>query len=202
MPEFSVIHIGILTGLTVLGVIAGWIMRGSRCNQEKEAVNAGWQEQIEAQRSEHQRLAEQNKSLMQQVSQYQASGKDASNRARELSDALKEAFERRDELQREIKEVRSSLESAVSERDRLQSGATSEAVLKDKDDKIFKLSRELENWQERLPPLIERFRARNEEAESLEAELAEANVRIDSLEQMVGSDQTRVEPVDPHSAAR
>ncbi|MDX1506948.1 MAG: hypothetical protein R3358_01630 [Woeseiaceae bacterium] len=196
MPEFTVIHIGIFTGLTVVGVIAGWIMRGNRCAQEKEAVNAGWQEQIEAQRNEHQRLADQNKSLMQQVSQYQASGKDATNRAKELSDALKEAFERRDELQREIKEIRSSLERVVGERDRLQSDVPAADVLKEKDDKIFKLSRELENWQERLPPLIERYRVRNEEAEQLEAELAEARLRIDALEQMVGSDQTRVEPVD------
>lgn len=199
MPEFTVIHIGIFTGLTVIGVIAGWVMRGNRCAQEKEAVNAGWQEQIEAQRTEHSRLADQNKSLMEQVSQYQASHKDATNRAKELSDALKEAFQRRDELQREIKEIRGSLERALSERDKLQSDTPSSDALKEKDDKIFKLSRELENWQERLPPLIERYRVRNEEAEQLEAELAEAHLRIDALEQMVGSEQTRVEPVDAHS---
>ena len=199
MPEITVIHIGLFTALTVIGVIAGWVMRGNRCAQEKDAVNAGWQEQIEAQRGEHQRLADQNKSLMEQVSQYQASHKDATNRAKELSDALKEAFERRDELQREIKEIRSSLERTVDERDRLQSDVPGSDVLKEKDDKIFMLSRELENWQGRLPPLIERYRVRNEEAEKLEAELAEANLRIDALEQMVGSDQTRVEPVAPDS---
>ncbi|MFQ5610348.1 MAG: hypothetical protein ACE5F8_08795, partial [Woeseiaceae bacterium] len=199
MPEITAIHIGLITVMTVVGIVAGWVMRGNRCAEEKEAVNAGWQEQFEAQRTEHGRIVDQNKSLMEQVSQYQASGKDATNRARELSEALKEAFERRDELQREIKEVRSSLQSAVAERNRAQSEAASADILKDKDDKIFNLSRELENWQGRLPPLIEKYRQRNEEAEQLEAELAEAKVRIDSLQQMLGPDQTRVEPVDSES---
>ena len=200
MPELSVTHIALLAVALLIGVVVGWIGRSKRSTSEKAAINAGWQEQLEAQRSEHQRLMEQNKSLMDQNSQYQASNKDAKMRATELSEALKEAFERRDELQRQIKDIRGNLELAVRQRDQLQhqarqSGGT-EAAIKDRDDKIFKLSRELENWQERLPPLIERFRQRNEDAERLEADLAAARERIDALESMVGSEQTRVEPVD------
>ena len=204
MPEISIVHIGLLTLAVVIGVVAGWVMRGNRCAQEKIAVNTGWQGQLEAQRSEHERLLGQNTSLMEQVNQYQASGKDATNRAKELSGALKEVFGKRDELQREIKDVRNTLESAVGERNKLQADIASQDVndgslsstLKEKDDKIFNLSRELENWQNRLPPLIDRYQVRNEEAKQLEAELDAARERIQELEATIESSQTRVEATD------
>jgi len=205
MPELTITHIVLLATAVIIGLAVGWVARGSRTAGEKQAINAGWQEQLEAQRGEHERLIQQNKSLMEQNSQYQASNKDGKNRAAELSEALREAFERRDELQRQIKEIRGNLESAVAERDQLRSSADArsqddvqhDAAIRERDDKIFKLSRELENWQERLPPLIERYRQRNEEAEQLEQDLEAARERIAALETMVGSEETRVEPVDP-----
>ena len=204
MPEITVTYIALLAGALIVGMVLGWLVRGNRTATEKAAINAGWQEQLKAQRNEHERLLKQNKSLMDQNSQFQASNKDAKMRASELSSALKETFERRDELQRQIKDLRSNLEVAVTERDRSQSDIANKvakadnesAAIKDRDDKIFDLSRELENWQDRLPPLIERYQKRNEEAESLEAELDAARERIAALDSMVGSDQTRVEPVD------
>ena len=225
MPEISVIHIAVLVIALIAGIVLGWVVRGSRSAGEKTAINLSWQEQLEAQRNEHERLLDQNKSLMDQNSQYQASNKDAKMRASELSDALRETFERRDELQRQIKDIRGNLEVAVSERDQLQSDMQSRAfkdenaaaLLQEKNDRIEKLSRELESWQDRLPPLIDRFRKRNSdadeleqelasiqekfgqrdaEAEQLERELAAAYARIAALEGMVGSEQTRVEPVD------
>lgn len=201
MPEISVIHIALFMAALVAGILVGWFVRGTRSRSEKEAINAGWQEQLQAQRSEHARLLDQNKSLMEQNSQYQASNKDAKMRASELSGALQEAFQRRDELQRQIKDIRGNLEVVVSERDQLQSRAADNdavaAAVRQRDEKIFKLSRELENWQDRLPPLIERFRQRNADAERLEKELEAAREHIAALESMVGSDETRVEPVSP-----
>ena len=200
MPEITVTHIIIVAGALIVGIILGWIVRGSRSVGEKTAINEGWQEQLEAQRGEHGRLLDQNKSLMDQNSQYQASNKDAKMRASELSDALKEAFERRDELQRQMKDVRGNLESAVSERDQLRNSTAAEDLsteLEKKDARIEKLNSELVNWQDRLPPLIERYQQRNAEAEALETQLADALEKIAALEGMVGSDQTRVEPVDP-----
>ena len=185
--------------------MAAWIIRGNRSEQEKAAVSLGWQEQIEAQRKEHDRLLMQNKGLMEQVSQFQASHTDAKNRAKELSIAVQEAFERRDELQREIKDIRSNLEVAVNERKQLQSdieaNSVGEDILRQKDERIDKLNHELANWQNRLPPLIERFRVRNEEAERIEQELAAARERIRELESaqdLARGDQTRIEAVhDP-----
>ena len=205
MPEITVIHIALLAIALLIGIVIGWFGRSSRTISEKTAINEGWQEQLAAQRNEHERLLDQNKSLMDQNNQYQASNKDAKMRAAELSGALKETFERRDELQRQIKDIRGNLEGAVAERDQLQNDMQSQAskddstsaLLAEKDERIEKLGRELENWQDRLPPLIERFRQRNAEAEELEQELNEARERMAALEMMVGSEQTRVEPVDP-----
>ena len=207
MPEITVTHIALLAAALLVGVIVGWIFRGNKGSSEKATINLGWQEQLEAQRQEHERLLDQNKSLMEQNSQYQASNKDSKMRASELSDALKEAFERRDELQRQIKDIRSNLESTVEERDQLQSemqnrGAEEDAslsTLQIRDQQIAKLAKQLEGWQERVPPLVERFRMRNAEAEQLEQDLAAARDQIEALEGMVGSDQTRVEPVDPEA---
>ncbi len=204
MPDITTAFIAFIAGSIAVGAVIGWITRGNRCAQEKIAVNEGWQRQLEAQRTEHERLLEQNRTLMEQISQLQASGKDATNRARELSDALKEAFERRDQLQRELKEIRSSLEQAVTQREQLQSEVKSSeerddstrAALQEKDDKIFHLGRELENWQNRLPPLIERFRERDNEAKQLEEELASARKHIDELECAADVSETRIEPVD------
>ena len=202
MPELNVIHIAIIAAMTVAGAIVGWVLRGNRSKNEKAAVNASWQEQMNAQRTEHDRLTEQNTALMEQVSQYLASNKDAKNRAKELSLAVQEAYSRRDELQREIKDVRGNLEVAMTERDQLQTNISSRegesASAADKDARIKKLQTELENWQNRLPPLIEKFRLRNEDAERLEADFEAANARIAELEASLESSETRVEPVsDP-----
>lgn len=204
MPELTVTHFGLMVGILVVGLILGWIFRGDRCAKEKMAVNASWQEQIESQQSEHNRLAEQNTSLMDQISQYQASHKDSANRARELSDSLKDAFARRDELQSKLKDMRGSLDVAVAQRDKLRSEldtsnarqSNASAQLKDKDDKIFRLSRELTTWQNRVPPLVEKFQERDQLANELEAQLLEANERIDALENAESPDHTRIEPVD------
>ncbi len=207
MPELSAIHIALMVATAVVGAIAGWVLRGKRAKQEKAAVSAGWQEQINAQRREGDRLIDQNKGLMEQVSQFQASHNDAKNRAKELSIAVQEAYSRRDELQREIKDIRSNLEVAVSERDQLQSDmaarSSTDDLLRQKDARIEQLTQDLENWQNRLPPLIERFRARNEEAEQLEAALEDARERIrelESLQSQVFENSTRIEPVtDPEN---
>lgn len=217
MPEISVLHVAVAVVAALTGIVLGWVFRGSRAGQEKSAINAGWQEQLEAKEGEHKRLADQNKALMEQVSQFQASRKDSQKRAAELSDALKEASERRDQLQREIKDVRSNLEASVAQKSKIQSDVERRAAVDEdasrklaaKDQVIAKLSLELKNWQNRVPPLIERFRERNADAQRLEAELAEAREHVSELEarsavtgelQADGIDptQTRVETVrDP-----
>lgn len=209
MPEFTPMEIAVLAGMLVLGIIVGWMFRAGRCAKEKININASWQEQLESQRSEHERLANQNQSLMQQISQYQASMKDSNMRAKELSDSLKEAFQRRDQLQQQMKEIRGNMEVAVAQREKLKEEVASRqsrdelsiAAIRDRDNKIFRLSRELISWQNRVPPLVEKFRERDLEAQDLEVELNKARDRIAALESTVGRDVTRIEPVDPDSLA-
>ena len=203
MPESSLINVLLLATSTVIGAVVGWVVRGNRSKEEKAAINSGWQEQLGTQKKERDRLVEQNKGLLEQVSQFKASNNDAKNRAKELSLAIQEAFARRDELQREIKDIRSNLEIVVTERNQLQSDAAlrggTRELLHRKDEQIEKLTRELENWQNRLPPLVEKFRERDEQAERLDTQLKIAEDRIRVLEterEAVG--QTHIEPIrDP-----
>ena len=202
-------EIAMLAGMLLLGIILGWIFRSGRCVKEKIAVNAGWQEQLESQRGEHDRLAGQNQSLMEQISQYQASMKDSNMRAKELSSSLKETFERRDLLQVQLKEMRGELEVVTAQREKFKSESkdratrdeTSLMAIRERDSKIFRLSRELNSWQSRVPPLVEKFRERDQEAQEIEAELQQALDRIAALETAIGPDNTRIEPVDPNSLA-
>ena len=207
MPELTAINIGILAGALVVGLALGWVFRGERSAKEKIAINAGWQDQLESVQAELDRLAEQNVSLMEQISQYQASQKDSVNRAKELSDSLRETFKRRDELQRQLKDFRVQLAAANDQRDKLQSAVENREITnkssaneaREKDDKIFHLSRELTSWQSRVPPLVEKFQERDQQARTLEEELKTARARIESFEEMARANQTRIEPVDTDS---
>ena len=207
MPELTAINIGILAGALVVGLALGWVFRGERSAKEKIAINAGWQDQLESVQAELDRLAEQNVSLMEQISQYQASQKDSVNRAKELSDSLRETFKRRDELQRQLKDFRVKLAATTDQRDKLQSAVENREIrnkssaneAREKDDKIFHLSRELTSWQSRVPPLVEKFQERDKQARALEEELKTARARIESFEEMARTNQTRIEPVDTDS---
>lgn len=204
MPEITVIHIALLATALIVGVIIGWLFRSRRSSSENSTINASWQEQMETQRSEQERLLEQNKSLMEQNSQYQVSNEDSKQRAAELSKSLRETFHRRDNLQRQIKDIRSNLELTVSERDQLQNDVQNREVkndvtstdLQQRDDVIARLTKDLEGWQERVPPLVERFKIRDEDANRLQRELAAAQLRIVALEATIGQDDTRAEQVD------
>ena len=57
MPELTIIHFGLFGLMLVLGVVGGWLLRANRCVREKIATSASWQEQLESQQSEHDRLA-------------------------------------------------------------------------------------------------------------------------------------------------
>lgn len=204
MPEITLLLLGLLLLMFGLGFVLGWILRGGRIRREKAAINVSWQDQMSAKKMEHERLAEQNKALMEQIGQYQASRKDSELRAKELSASLKETFEIRDELRVKLKEAKRTSDLAVAQRDKVKSELDSRLVqhdalsnaLKDKDEKIFKLSRELESWQNRLPPLIERFRLRDLEAQEMEVELQKAQEQAAALGKSDHSDETRIEPIE------
>ena len=210
MPEISPMLIGLIVCGAVIGVIAGWLFRGSRIAREKRAIHSSWKDQIAAQKKEHDRIVDQNKSLMEQISQYRTAKKDADARAREHADSLKEALDQTGELKKQLREMRSNLEVTTRQRDRLKQQANTasardqsrDTAMREKDEKIFKLSRELESWQEKLPPLLEKYRERDLEAQQLEVELQKLSAQLEgSADERDVDDGTRVEAVEDTSLA-
>jgi predicted flap endonuclease-1-like 5' DNA nuclease len=202
MPEMNIAHFVLLASSTLIALIVGWFVRGLRSREERRAINASWKEQLREERDELERLSEQNKYLMEQNSAAQVSGREAMKRTRELSKSMQEAYQRRNDMRRKLKAIRGNLEIALNERNELKTnlaaGSNTADASKDKDDKIFQLSRELDDWQKRLPPLMARYRALDAEATELKVKLSEANARILKLEAAGDSDISRVEPVlDP-----
>lgn len=211
MPEFTTVHLAILASLSGAGLVLGWWLAGNRATREKLAINAGWQEQLDARQAENDRLVEQNKNLMQQVSDYYATSNDSSNRTRELSATLRDTLAGREELQRRIRQARENLGLIAEQRDALREefdalreqyeavharGAEQERSLKEKDEKIFRLSQQLSDWQSRLAPLVDKFRDRDAQATELQAELDRAINRIAELEVLTRPDETQIEPID------
>ena len=206
MPDItpaSFTGFAIAAALLALGAAVGWWLAKRRAATEKSAINEGWQTQLEAKNSEHRRLADQGRDLMQRVSQLQASTKDAGNRSRELSIALRDALQRSDELQRDAGAARRELKKVLADNKRLahalsareNEAAATSATVAEKERRIESLSGELRNWQDRLPPLIARFRERDEQALELEEALAFAKRQIEDLRKELDFSQTRVEPM-------
>ena len=203
MPEITAIHIALIAVFAAVAFTLGWLFGRSRAERKKAAINKGWREQLAAKETQQARLSEQVKALMAQVTQLQASGNDAKKRTRELSESVQDAVERRDRLQREIKDVRTNFENAIAERDKLRAdiNATTmkkkalDKALSERDAVIKKLSAELENWQDRVPPLIERFNERNTEVERLETVVEDLRQRLFELE--AEADERAIDGPDP-----
>lgn len=170
MPELTVTHIGLLAVLAIAGAVAGWCARDRRAAREKETIKSMWREEIARHRREQQRLAIQNKGLMEQVSLQQANQSNLSKQVAELSETTRDADVRGGELQRQ---------------------------LASRDAQIASLSNDLRNWQKRLPPLIDRYRTRDEEAERLEAALEAARAQIRELEQQRDEASAASTPAEP-----
>ena len=202
MPTLSAGAVALALAALVAGVLVGWLLRGLRTAREKAALSAGWQHQLDAQQTENDRIAAQNTSLMEQVSQFQATTGDLRKRAEALAKEARGAAEARGELERALREARANLDSAVRQRDRLRASMAGEAQraeaftsqLRSRDERIARLRTELGRWQERVPPLLARYRERDEEARTLERDLAAARDRIADLEQRARNG-TRIEPV-------
>lgn len=190
----------IVPALAILaGLAIGWLLRSLRASRERRAINKAWRQQAGEQKEELDRLGEQNAYLMEQITELRSESTAAKKRARELAESFQEANLRRKDLRRKIRAIRNDLEKVVAERNDLQesleAGGHNPRASQDKDDKIFRLSRELESWQSKLPPLLQRYRERDAEALRLGEELAAARERIVELETAADTGVSVVEPV-------
>ncbi len=200
MPQPTALQVTLLVISVLVGAVVGWLLCNFRAGRERSAVNAEWQAKTEEKQQEQQRLVTQNAYLMEQNDRFRKDSAAAKKRARELAESVKEANLLRKELRRKIKGIRGDLESVVAQRNELKQTMAARgdesSASQDKDRKIFKLSRQLESWQTRLPPLVERYRQSSEETQRLKTELAAANQRIESLEHSLDGSISVVEPVE------
>lgn len=139
---------------------------------------------------------------MEQISQYQVTNTESAERTDELSISLRESLELRDELQQQLKENDENLQSMIEQRDRLRDAIENRESqveraknhLKQKDERILRLNRDLDSWHSRVPPLVEKFKERNQEAINLESELQVARKKIERLEELSLSIPDGTEP--------
>ncbi len=96
----------------------------------------------------------------------------------ELRAQLADSYAKRDSLRKQL--------SAIIEKTREFTQAA-----KQKDEKIFALSRELETWQQRVPPLVERYKDLGHQNTAVLAELEAEKVRAEKLTNTL---QTRIMP--------
>ncbi len=165
-------------GALMLGFLAGWSLRSIRAEQQKLALNAEWQEQFAAVRKAEQRVNRQRKELSAEVARLRQSRLVAEFTAdlpslpsaddsagRDTAAAGEPAASAElDDLRRQLADSKRKRESLRLDLERFitRSREFTEAS-RQKDEKIFALSRELESWQQRLPPLVQRFREREHE---------------------------------------
>ena len=182
----------ILGGFAFLaaGCIIGWLFRAARSRAEKAAINNGWRDQFDAQATERKRIEHQNRSLMRQVSELQRKVNEQSASARTPADNAAAAAA--DEPSSDVAASPPTAEETVAPEDTNNTHGD-ELTAK----RIAKLENEIRNWQERVPPVIERFRQRDADAKRLEDELAEARALISRYEQQPRFDETRAGAYPP-----
>ncbi|MEO0996159.1 MAG: hypothetical protein AAFX58_01455 [Pseudomonadota bacterium] len=165
-------------GALMLGFLAGWSLRAVRAERQKLALNAEWQEQFAAVRKAEQRVNRQRKELSAEVARLRQNrlvaeftadlpappgGEDGADA--DAADATEAAASQElEDLRRQLADSKRKRESLRLDLERFvaRSREFTEAS-RQKDEKIFALSRELESWQQRLPPLVQRFREREHE---------------------------------------
>ncbi|MDJ0758767.1 MAG: hypothetical protein QNJ19_05170 [Woeseiaceae bacterium] len=181
MPDTLTILIGF--GFLAAGCIIGWLIRAARSRAEKAAINSGWRDQFDAQATERKRIEHQNRSLMRQVSELQLRINERGSS--EKKTAAKPAAEAPSAPPEEATESVVSQDTKKAQADELTAR------------RIAKLENEIRNWQQRVPPVIERFRQRDADAKRLEDELAEAQALIARYEQQPRFDETRAGAYPP-----
>ncbi len=171
----------------VAGVAGGWLLRARRARDEKLAITETWREQVDMRDTESKRLSEQNQSLMAQVQEMKAGADqqtEALREARSANEALGERFEKLQQSHNRLTIRNQELESSTG-------GAPDQSA------RVEWLEGELGKWQERLPPLIEKFREKNAEADRLQRRLDEAEHRLSLHEAQPAYDETRFDPMKP-----
>ncbi len=200
MPEFSTAFALIVGGSLLRGAIIGWLLRGVRAEQQRLAINAEWSEQLDALQRSEKRTNKARKELSAELAKVTTElnalkSADPTQNTKALlddnppSDAQADFVARLEESYAKRDSLRQQLTNLITKSTELAQAS------KQKDEKIFALSRELESWQHRLPPLIDRFKEKDHQntviLEQLEAERQRAAELSNTL-------KTRIMPATWH----
>jgi predicted flap endonuclease-1-like 5' DNA nuclease len=200
-PPLLIIGLALLSALA--GGLLGWYLHAERHRRQRLTIAATWQEKLEAEELVKERLRRQIRSLSERLDAARRADRDARRRlaaaerelrgaaasAEEASAALAHCRAALAETNRKRDELHAQLQRLLSRSRELMAGSRA------KDEKIFRLSRELDSWQERLPPLVYRFREKAREATAAHRALDFERARARELEDTL---RTRILPLtDP-----
>ncbi len=193
MPGSALLLAGIAILAAVAGLLLGWMLRGERLRRERLSIAATWQEKLESAELVAERLRKHSRSVGGRLDDSRRAEREARRRLAGLEQELAELVQSRERAETELVDSQIALASSNRKRDELHRQLqnlilrTRELVASGqaKDEKIFTLSRELESWRLRLPPLVDRFREKQKEAtavnEALDMERARARELEDTL---------------------
>lgn len=193
----NAISVLLWTAFLIAGCILGWLIRASHSRSERAAINEGWREQLDAQKVELRRLDTRGKSLMQQVAELQGQNRDLTEANQRQAKALETSEASRQDALRQLDALTSGpnrADPAPGSSPRQSDGTPASP---DEHERIAWLENELNNWQQRLPPLIDKFRERDAEAKRLAVELEEAQALLQKFEAQPRFDETRASELGP-----
>ncbi len=167
----------------LIGALIGWLFCRWQQRRREIAVAAEWRDQVESVKRSEKRINAERKNLMAELAEVRTELSRRDDSAPADSDdihaRLKQSLQKRDSLNEALQNL------IARTRDLTQTA-------KEKDEKIFALSRELESWQQRLPPLLNRYKDKDLQNTVILEQLEAERSRSSQLEQTL---QTRIMPL-------
>ena len=200
-PPIMIIGLALLSALA--GGLLGWYLHAERHRRQRLTTAATWQEKLQVEELAKERLRKQIRSLAGRLDAARGAEREARQRHARTERELAGVAATADEASSALTDCRVALAATNRKRDELHAqlqrlltrSRELMAASRAKDEKIFTLSRELESWQERLPPLVYRFREKAAEATAAHRALDMERARARELEDTL---RTRILPLtDP-----
>jgi predicted flap endonuclease-1-like 5' DNA nuclease len=206
MPDPPLLIIGLALLSAFAGGVLGWYLHAERHRRSRLTIAASWQEKLEAEERVKERLRLRVRSLAERLDAARENERDVRHRLASAERELRDTAATAEQAASGLADCRSALTASNRKRDELHAQlqrllARSRELMagsRAKDEKIFRLSRELDSWQERLPPLVYRFREKALEATAAHRALDVERARARELEDTL---RTRILPLtDPPGA--
>lgn len=206
MTDLPLLLVGLALICALAGGVLGWHLHAERQRRDRLTAAATWQEKLQVEELMQERLRKQIRSMAGRLDAARQADRDARRRLARTERELQEANTRSDEAAAALAGCRAAVAASNHKRDELHAQlqrllAHSKVLMasaRAKDEKIFALSRELESWQERLPPLVYRFREKAREATAAHRALDIERARARDLEDTL---RTRILPLTEAQAA-